>query len=145
MVLSSRPVYPRARSLHPSSGALPSGIIARSCQPVLSLTSISTQKHFSLNLEYLEVKFYVILTSQFLHRCLHEQNSSQRGSLMKRENSTWCIQSLGNFIVFYQYHLWNIYFFFMSVYTQQIQFKHPCEFPGREYINVLSIQVEVQV
>ena len=144
MVLSSRPVYPRARSLHPSSGALPSGFVARSCQPVLSLTSISTQKHFSLNLEYLEVKFYVILTSRFLHRCLHEQNSSQRGSLMKRENSTWCIQSLGNFIVFYQYHLWNIYFF-MSVYTQQIQFKHNCVFPGREYINVLSIKVEVQV
>ena len=76
VVLSSRPVYPRARSLHHRSGALPSGFIARSCQPVLSITSISTQKHFSLNLEYLEVKFYVILTSQFLHRCLHEQNSS---------------------------------------------------------------------
>ena len=115
MVLSSRSVYPRARSLHPSSGALPSGFIARSCQPVLSITSISTQKHFSLNLEYLEVKFYVILTSRFLHRCLHEQNSSQRGSLMKRENSTWCIQSLGNFIVFYQYHLWNIYFLCLSI------------------------------
>ena len=115
MVLPTRSVHPRARSLHPSSGALSSGFVARSCQPVLSVTSISTQKHFSLNLEYLEVKFYVILTSQFLHRCLHEQNSSQRGSLMKRENSTWCIQSLGNFIVFYQYHLWNIYFLCLSI------------------------------
>ena len=63
LVLSSRPVHPCTRSSHPRSGALFSGFIARSRQPVLSITTFSAQKHFSLNFDCIEVKFYVILTS----------------------------------------------------------------------------------
>ena len=63
LVLSSKPVHPCTRSLHPRSGALFSGFIARSRQPVLSITTFSAQKHFSLNFDCIEVKFYVILTS----------------------------------------------------------------------------------
>ena len=63
LVLSSRPVHPCTRSSHHRSGALFSGFIARSRQPVLSITTFSAQKHFSLNFDCIEVKFYVILTS----------------------------------------------------------------------------------
>ena len=68
LVLSSGPVHPCSRSSHRRSGALFSGFIARSRQPILSITTFSAQKHFSPNFDCLEVKFYVILTSEFLHR-----------------------------------------------------------------------------
>ena len=60
MVLSSWSAHPCTWSLHSSAAALPSGRVARSSQPILLLTSITTHKHFSRNIAYLKLKSCVL-------------------------------------------------------------------------------------
>ena len=99
MVLSSWSAHPHTRSLHSSAAALPSGRVARSCQPILSLTPLNTQKHFSHNIVF---KGEVLCALNFSISSPLSTWTEQfvKGPLRKREISTWFIRALGNFIVF---------------------------------------------